>query len=92
MKYGLKKWMNFMVMLTEDQQRTALGALKKIADNISTLDDITYCCMAEEALSEIYSGIFPKFKCPKCKDWFHMPYKFCECGEDSKSDGFRIPD
>jgi hypothetical protein len=27
--------------------------------------------------------LYPKYNCPKCGDWFHMPYKFCKCdGEE----------
>ena len=25
--------------------------------------------------------LFPKYKCPKCDDWFHMPFKYCRCNE-----------
>jgi hypothetical protein len=25
------------------------------------------------------SKIYPKYNCPKCGDWFHMPYKYCKC-------------
>jgi len=25
--------------------------------------------------------LYPKYKCQKCGDWFHMPYKFCKCDE-----------
>ena len=32
-------------------------------------------------MSKEYQNLYPKFKCPKCKDWFHMPYKFCECSQ-----------
>lgn len=23
--------------------------------------------------------LLPKWNCPRCGDWFHMPYKFCAC-------------
>lgn len=23
--------------------------------------------------------LYPKYRCPKCEDWFHMPWKFCRC-------------
>lgn len=26
-----------------------------------------------------YSKLYPKYNCPKCSDWFHMPYKYCKC-------------
>lgn len=26
-----------------------------------------------------FKNLYPKYKCPKCGDWFHMPYKYCEC-------------
>lgn len=35
-------------------------------------------------------NLYPKYRCPKCGDWFHMPFKYCECdnaktrGEDEK--------
>lgn len=29
--------------------------------------------------------LYPKFKCPKCGDWFHMPWKFCECEREQKA-------
>jgi len=25
--------------------------------------------------------LYPKWNCPICKDWFHMPYKFCKCDD-----------
>lgn len=24
-------------------------------------------------------NIYPKWNCPNCGDWFHMPYKYCRC-------------
>lgn len=28
------------------------------------------------------ANLFPKYKCPKCDDWFHMPFKYCGCNRD----------
>ncbi len=28
------------------------------------------------------NGLYPKYKCPICGDWFHMPWKFCQCKRD----------
>lgn len=28
--------------------------------------------------------LYPKWNCPKCKDWFHMPYKYCKCTPKEK--------
>lgn len=25
-------------------------------------------------------NVYPKWACPNCDDWFHMPYKYCKCG------------
>lgn len=25
------------------------------------------------------SKLYPKYNCPSCGDWFHMPYKYCKC-------------
>jgi hypothetical protein len=25
--------------------------------------------------------LYPKYNCPVCGDWFHMPWKFCKCGQ-----------
>lgn len=29
-------------------------------------------------------GLYPKYNCPACGDWFHMPWKFCKCVQESK--------
>lgn len=26
-----------------------------------------------------FENLYPKWNCPVCGDWFHMPYKFCKC-------------
>lgn len=26
-----------------------------------------------------YTNLYPKYNCPTCGDWFHMPYKYCKC-------------
>jgi len=31
--------------------------------------------MTEAELKNLY----PKYNCPKCGDWFHMPFKYCKC-------------
>lgn len=28
---------------------------------------------------EDFKNLYPKYKCFKCKDWFHLPYKKCSC-------------
>lgn len=28
--------------------------------------------------------LYPKYNCPVCHDWFHMPYKFCQCDNSNK--------
>jgi hypothetical protein len=30
---------------------------------------------------ELHKNLYPKYNCPKCGDWFHMPYKYCKCDE-----------
>lgn len=32
-----------------------------------------------EYTEEFLAGLFPKWNCPVCGDWFHMPYKYCQC-------------
>lgn len=33
---------------------------------------------------EFLDKLYPKYKCPNCKDWFHMPFKYCKCDLDSR--------
>jgi hypothetical protein len=38
---------------TEKALLKAMEYLKRISDNSHTVDDITYCCMADEGLNEV---------------------------------------
>jgi len=26
-------------------------------------------------------NLYPKYNCPTCEDWFHMPFKYCKCNK-----------
>ena len=32
-----------------------------------------------QMVSDDLEKLYPKWNCPICEDWFHMPYKFCKC-------------
>lgn len=34
-------------------------------------------------------NLYPKYNCPQCGDWFHMPWKFCKCPRTDKPNDVR---
>lgn len=36
----------------------------------------------ESLKTQEIEGLYPRWNCPVCGDWFHMPYKFCKCKEN----------
>ena len=54
--------------------------LNKTIKKISKLASKRSSNVAEnEESKEDFDNLYPKYNCPKCGDWFHLPYKDCEC-------------
>lgn len=43
------------------------------------IKDIFQKLFPKKSAYEDLSKLYPKWNCPKCKDWFHMPFKNCKC-------------
>lgn len=59
---------------------------------------VNYCfiIMLERELKPNYknvdlSNLNPKWNCPKCGDWFHMPYKYCKCPKEYHENNKLLP-
>lgn len=36
-------------------------------------------------------GLYPKYICPVCNDWFHMPWKYCKCPREELQESSSLP-